>query len=199
VWIYESNSARDSLLSFQIHSNLCGLDDGCNYHYYFSSIWTLWVQWWMQLLYYYFSSIRTLWVRRWMLSLLIQLHLNPLMSTTSWQWMLLFHLHMDHWAGRWMRLLYFISDISISVPFEPFEFDDGCYYYHFIRILTDYATGTCATEDVTASSLYIRSRDHFFSNFSTYYFHILWLSLSHPDFVLIYSRTFIIIILSWLT
>ena len=31
VWIYKSNSTRDSLLLFQIHPNLCGLNGGYDF------------------------------------------------------------------------------------------------------------------------------------------------------------------------
>ena len=41
---------------FQIHSNLFEFDDGC-YHYYFSSIWTIWVQRRLDHGCYYFTCI----------------------------------------------------------------------------------------------------------------------------------------------
>ena len=109
----------------------------------------------MQLLYYYFSSIRTLWVRRWM-----QQYIYNIMKP-SWLRCI--------WHNQLLSDYYCYSSIGCCLRTNLLDCMNSRCCCLLVSFLGRYINRISliswlwVVEDACAYSLYIRSRDHFFS------------------------------------
>ena len=116
------------------------------HYYHFRSIWTLWVQRWMQLLYYYFSSIWTFWVRRWMLSFFF-----------SSIWTLWVQWRLDNGC-------YYFTCIWIT------ELDNGYDYYHYTIVIVPAFAWTTTCINLFWTKICLRPEEEsLLGNFGSYF------------------------------